>query len=707
MAKRQKNTRPVEEAETITQNALPKEGGLIRSQSDGVLIAIILTITFLIFLNSVSGQFLYDDWYQIERNPSIRSWSFLSSVFSQHVWEFANSDTNVVGGLYYRPIFNLTLLINYQLFGLGVVGWHMVSIVFHLVATAMVFKLARLWTLTRETAAFAAIIFGLHPIHVEAVAWASALPDLMLGVFVLASLVLYEKYRRDPAKGPVLFWASILLALLAAGVKETGVVLPLFILVREVIDREPKEAIAVNLRRNAFRLGIYISVAALYIAARYAVVGFITKTNPLAEKYTQAQSLLTIPYIFVQYLRTIIVGYPLSYIYDYRFLNTPTEIRFWGSLIIAGIFCWLVYKYAASRPVALKAAALFVIFLLPVFNLRAFSPAESLAHDRYLYLPSAGFILLAAMMFESLLSRINGSQRRIAGTAALALIVTYGALTFNQNKVWISDTVLTEHAISLSPDWAFLHIHLGEVYAENGRMAEAESEMKRAIELEPDWGVAYSTLGHLLAKQGRSKEAEALFKEAVRHGQKDLTTQNNMAASYIQEGKIAEAKEVLTKALAQSPENPIVNYNAGLLNEKESKLDAAEQYYLKAISKDPSYVDPRVALAGILVRQNRMQQAFEQISAVRALAPENTDVLFSLAGAYLQLKQCDKAVEPSLALTSSLPNSARAHVMLGLSYECLGQKDGAIASFRWAVEVGPQEQISEVAKRHLEQLGSK
>ena len=213
MEKRQKNTQPIDGGGTGTDDKIPTEGGLIRSQSDQVLIGVILAVTFLVFLNSLSGQFLYDDWYQIERNPSIRSWSFLSSVFSQHVWEFANSDTNVVGGLYYRPIFNLTLLINYQLFGLGVVGWHAVSLAFHLIATAMVFKLARLWTLSRETSALAAIIFGLHPIHVEAVAWASALPDLMLGVFVLASLVLYEKYRRGTAKREVFFWTSIFFAL--------------------------------------------------------------------------------------------------------------------------------------------------------------------------------------------------------------------------------------------------------------------------------------------------------------------------------------------------------------------------------------------------------------------------------------------------------------------------------------------------------------
>jgi Tfp pilus assembly protein PilF len=671
-------------------------------EKDAWLVAIVLVLTALAYANSLTGEFLYDDWYQIERNPAIKSWSFLPSVFTHHVWEFAATENTPVGGLYYRPVFNLALLVNYQLVGPGVFGWHLVSLLFHLGATVLVYRLGRLWNFGKIAAGIAALIFGLHPIHVEAVAWASALPDLMLGLFGLGGLVLYEKFRCADRHRVLLFLGSVLCAFIAMGAKETGLILPLFLIVRELLDRGAEGETAGRIKTGALRLAPFAALAVGYVAARYSVLGFIAKTN----EHSIWQLILTIPFILMQYVRMLVAPYPLAFIYDYEFVLSAADPRLWGNAIVLGAVTIVIIRFWISHPQAWKSLALFIIFLLPALNLRALTPIESIAHDRYLYLPSAGFFLFIAFLLNRAANRWSANPAVVLGSAGAVAAVILGGMTWLQNLTWQNDTILTESALRLSPKWPFLHLHLAEVYEEKGRIAEAENEFKKAIAFGPGWAAAYETLANFYSKRGRAGEAERLFLEATRLGTNVLSTKVNLAVNQIRLGKLPDARALLEQVLTERPDNAAANFNLGLVHEKEEHLDLAEQHYRKAIAKNPAYVDPRVNLAAVLVRQMRFDDAYKQIDAVRLLAPQNTEIVYSLAGAYLQARQCDKAADTLNTLSQAQPNQPRAHVMLGLSYECLGQADRARSSFQRAIDVAPQDPIAPVARRHLEQLAA-
>ena len=672
-------------------------------RNEVLLVGAILFLTTLVYLNSLSGQFLYDDWYQIERNPAIRSWSFLSSVFSQHVWEFASTESTPVSGVYYRPVFNLALLINYQLFGLNVTGWHIVSLLFHLGATSALYLLGRRWNLHSYAAAATALLFGVHPVHVEAVAWASALPDLMLGFFILSCLVFYEAARSRQTHSPIFLVASAVCALLAVGVKETGIVVPAFLLVRESIDAYSSGTPARTLGASIPRLSIFVAIALAYLAGRYAVLGFITKPNPAGAGFSFFQAVITVPFVFVEYLRMLVVPYPLAFIYNYEFLSSASDIRFWGSLvllILLVIACTFLRRLQTS---ALLALALFVLFLLPALDLRAFNPFESLVHDRYLYLPSAGFLMLAGIVSAHFFERFRGS--RIFVVAGLvAVTIVFGTLTFYQNQKWRDDKTASEHALKFAPDWPFLRLHLGEVYEDQGRLDDAENEMKMAIEIDPTRPIGYATLANFYLKRGRHLEAEALFEQAVARGSRTVVTLNNRAGNLINLGRYQEASAILNNLLTEDPTNSTTNYNLGLIAERESRPDLAEPYYQKAINKDPRHIDSRSNLAALLVRQNRLPEALEHISIVRSIAPDRHDILYTLAGAHLQARQCAEALGPLRQITSTAP-SARAYMMTGLAYECLGQTLEARSNLEKVIEIAPDDALAEAARRRLQSTG--
>jgi hypothetical protein len=186
----------------------------------------VLAITALAFVNALDGQFVYDDRLQVLKNPTLNSLGNIPRVFTQGVWQFLNESDKAAVGPYYRPLFNIALIISRQTFGLEVFGWHLVSIALHLSVVFLIYRLARQWKLSFEVAAATALLFGLHPVHSESIAWVAALPDPLAALFVLSSLLFYERYFHDGSRKGVFLTASLVLAFMATLSKEVAVIFP-------------------------------------------------------------------------------------------------------------------------------------------------------------------------------------------------------------------------------------------------------------------------------------------------------------------------------------------------------------------------------------------------------------------------------------------------------------------------------------------------
>jgi tetratricopeptide (TPR) repeat protein len=675
-------------------------------RNEEFIVTILIVVTAIVFFNSLNGQFLYDDWFQIERNPTLHSWSNLPKMFTESVWQFMDSGNSQAVGPYYRPIFNASLLINYQLFGLNVVGWHLFSILLHIGTTLFVYVLARKWGICQTVSAVAALLFAVHPVHSEAVAWASSTPDILTGFFTLAALICYESARK--AEKINWFWmtASLICTLLAMGSKETGVLIPIFFVFREVIESWFKQ-------ENTFSVGKISSIsvpfflcAFSYLAARYAVLGFISKTHPLAKDVTNWEMFLTIPNILLQYIRMLFVPYPLAFIYDYIFVQNLSDIRFWGAVLILigliGAFVWLISK----SPNAIKCAAIFFVFIIPALNLKAFSPQESLIHDRYLYLPSVGFCLLLAMGLNWTVKRFKKSKEILKLFVAATLIISigFGILTILQNRTWQNDEVLAKHALKYAPNWAFLNIHLGEVFAENKEYDKAVPYLQKAIEIQPNGSAGYASLGYVYSVQGKFEEAEKMFQKAIGLGSPYPKTWINLGINSTKLGKLPEAEIAFTNALRLNFENIIALYQLGIVQQNQGKYEAAEKSFRKVLEINPQFIDARLNLAALFSSQKRLSDALEQIRLAREIDPENDEILLTEGGIYLQASNCEKAVQTLEELIKKNPEHPKVYVVLGLSYECLNQKDKAIQSYGKAIELAPNEPSVEIARRNLEKL---
>ena len=669
-------------------------------KTERLIIAGVLLISALAFVNSLDGEFVYDDRFQVLNNPTINSLGNIPRMFTQSVWQFMNSTSQLPVGAYYRPIFNIALIVNHQLFGPSVFGWHLVSLLLHLSVVFMVYVLGRQWSLPGESAAAAALLFGLHPAHCESVAWVSGVPDPLAAVFVLSSLILYERNCR----GALSRWSTLAvcagLALLAMLCKEVAIVFPIFIALREWQDRSDQETLRARLSRVFRRTLPFFAAAVVYMGLRYAVLGFISKAEPKTAGVTGAQVLLTIPSVLLSYARLLFVPYPLAITYPSGYVASASDPRFWAAalaivVIVAGAW-WLVRSSAAGR----KALLFLILFLLPVLNLKAFNPQESLIHDRYLYLPSVGFCILIVMGLAWLSAKFSTPQSVFRTATALVAGVLL-LLTFHQNQSWQNDLVMARGALTLNPHSPFLLNYIGAYYSQRNQNANAEQNYLEALAYDSKYYDALSNLGDLYRTQGRLTEAEQSYLKAIEFGAPYADTRYNLGVTYTSQGRYEDATRALMDALEIDPSLTAARYNLAWNYDQLGKSNLAEQAYVETLRYKPSYAEPRINLGVLLTKLGRLDEALAQLQTAQRYSPDHPILLYSLGDVFMKLKRYDDAIAQFKQLIPRDPQNKLVYTSLGICYEGLGNKSEAKIQFEKAIEVAPQEPYTNTAREHL------
>jgi len=698
-------TQPKSRSVSSRQDRREKARERTRSEKQQrLLLAGILVITALAYLNALDGQFVYDDRVQVLKNPTLNSLSNIPKMFTQGVWQFLNSSDKNAVGPYYRPIFNIALIINHQLFGLEVFGWHLFSILVHLAVVFLVYRLARQWNLSIEVSMAAALLFGVHPVHSESVAWVAALPDPLAAVFILSSLLLYERYYRGPARKPIVLGASIAFALAAMLSKEVAAIFPFFLVVREILDKPREESMGAIIVRAVRRTAPFFATIVIYLGMRYYVLGFLRRDEPSAASIPAIQVLITIPSVMLSYARMLFAPYPLAVMYGNKYVPSISDVRFFGAALAIAAILGVAIWFVRDSPVGRRALAFLILFLVPVFNLKAFRADESLLHDRYLYLPSIGFCILLAMALEQISTRFAANKQRVFLTATSIAAAVFLGLTFYQNFTWQNEVAMTNNALKVTPRWPFLYNYVGAYYADQHKYAEAEKAYLDAIDINPKYYDACSNLGDIYREQGRLAEAEQNYLKAIEYSAPYADTRYNLGVTYTSEGRYEDATRVLIDALAIDPANAAARYNLGWNYDHIGKADLAEQAYVETLRYKPSYPEPRINLGVLLSRQGRNDEALSQLQTAQRYAPDHPVLLYALGDVLLKLKRYNEAIAQFNQLIPRDPQNKLVYTSLGLCYEALGNRSEAKAQFEKAIQVAPQEPYTNTAREHLAKL---
>lgn len=471
--------------------------------------------------------------------------------------------------------------------GLSPAWWHFTSILLHSATVFAVYKVCQRLLQSESAALLAALLFAVHPIHVDAVSWVSASNEMLFTVFSLSAILVLLPAGQailSPARlaGSAGLFAAALLT------KETAIAaIPVLLLV--VLFRWQ--------RRSAARAFLwYLSVAATYLVIR---LWALHRLGTEESKHTWREVLLTSPSVLVFYLKKLFLPIHLSTFYVNPIVPAPT-LAMWltvGALLLAAAFIvWLSIRHS---PLFGIAASIIIFPLLPaLLGIRIYDQGD-MTHDRYLYLPSVGLCVLFGLLAKTIWT-LPKPVRVTFTTVTTALLLIFAVLTIHQQRFYKNNEAFYQRAIDLDPTNVYAIDSFGAIHLENGEWDRAMSEFRTAFQLAPNDPNAVYNLAHGLFETKQYAEAEPLFRQVTNSPQVEPQRKAILLAladTEISLGNLSSGEDVLLDLERTDPEFRALHRTLGILFQKQGRLSQAQLEYHKEFQISGDMQSERQAIA--------------------------------------------------------------------------------------------------------------
>lgn len=529
----------------------------------------------VVYLHTLLNGFVYDDLHQVLEDPRIRSFRGIPEIFSSGVWSFKWGPSS-----YYRPLMQLSYLLTFQLAGLRAWAFHLVNVLVHALTVVAVFSLAAKVLSqvehrepTRVGALAAALIYAVHPVLVEPVAWVAAIGDLLMALFFVLACRLYLSALEGSTR---CYWATLGCCVLALLAKEPAVTLPAVLLLIDVLWSRERD-----LRRAAVRSTPFVITTVIYLIIRNVVLGGIAPPGLHGDLGT-VECYLTAVHFLGQYLLKELWPFPLNALYEFHPVASPLDWRFVSSVALCAIAAWAVVAFRHDRRVLLG-ASLFLVPLLPAMYVPGVG--EGGIAERYLCLPTSGFALLLGMVWSTGARRIDHTTLTWIALAILTLAVS--VVTVSRSFVWRNEESLWTDTVTKSPGSAVAHEFLAYAHFASGRLDRSVEENLIALQLDPRRNNARINLGASYSALGRLEQAATAYYEAIVREPGSFEAHAGLGFVYTEQNRLGEALEEYRIALSINPSHSPSHNGAGVIYGKLGDLRSAEREFAAAVSGDP------------------------------------------------------------------------------------------------------------------------
>ncbi|MGD0887486.1 MAG: tetratricopeptide repeat protein [Thermodesulfovibrionales bacterium] len=603
-------------------------------------ILIILLVSFGIYFNALFNGFVYDDKLQVLDNRWIKDLNHIPDMFSKSVWSFQGE---TIISNYYRPLMHLFFMLNYYIFGLRPWGFHLLNILFHTGVSILVFVIAsRLLRAPSNSSQLGeqgfvgsllsppfvgALVFATHPIHTEAVAWVSGVPELSYTFFFLLSLYLYMRFE-EGMKG--MYPLSLLSFSIATFCKEPALTLPILLVAYDYIFGKKEAGYLPFVKRYI----PYLLVAGAYLVLRYRALGGFSPQRPHIVLSGYGYIINVFP-LFTQYLEELLLPLNLNAFHVLHPISSIFETIGLVSSAVAAAFVGVTFLTYKKKSKVCFGLLVIALPLLPSLYIPALG--ENVFAERYLYLPSFGFVLLIALA----LSWAKAVKPCLASglvIISLSLAVVYSVGTVTRNTVWRDDLTLFTDTVRKSPDAAIPHYNLGNAYLNQNRLDEAENEYIGALKLKPDYAMAHNNLGNAYLNQNRLDEAENEYIAALKLRPDYADAQYNLGTAYLNQNRLDEAVKEYIAALKLRPDHADAHYNLGTAYLNENRFDEAIHEYIAALKLRPDFANAHYNLGNAYLNENRLDEAVKEFIAALKLKPDDAEVRHNLEICFEKMK---------------------------------------------------------------------
>jgi len=457
-------------------------------------------LSLILYLPTLQHDFILDDVWLVIENPYIKSWKYLPQMLVKDAWNLWGPND------YWRPVFSLSLALDYSLWGLTPFGFHLTNIILHAINVGLLYSLGNKLQ-GRTCAVFASLLFALHPIHAHTVNVISTRGDLLAALFALLSVGAFYSRRT------CLFVIWLMLALLS---KEVSVVLPVvFIIGSIILQRE----------RPDLRHLLGFATLGIYFATRLAL-GFSFSLPELIFSYdtSSAHRILLVFKVLGLYILSILNLFEIPH--PFWTVEVPTSIYdpyVIVGILIFGLLLGSIWKYFKDEPYVTFGLTWFVIYFLPISNLKELNQPMA---EHWLYIPMIGLSLAFGSVLNS--SALRLPEVRLIRTGVLTMVVgflIFAALVVREKtKIYQNNESFLLAAVRANPKNAGLYGNLGGIYLGKQDLPRAEESFAKALDLDPDDFLANYGMGILTSAAGRRDESKAYLEIVVRSVSSQLHT---------------------------------------------------------------------------------------------------------------------------------------------------------------------------------------
>ena len=570
-------------------------------EKNGVMEGLVCALTFIAYLGTMTFGFVYDDKPVIVDNAAIRSWH---DVVHSLIPGASTRVAGFPGATFYRPVTALWTRLNYAAFGLNPAGWHFAMLLGHVLMTYLVFAAVKRLTRNRNTAAVAAILFGLHPVHVENVAWLSSVNDLLMSLLLLGSFLGYLK-SREGAK----LWMGASIVLFGLGLlsKETAAVFPLLILGFAILFAHSRSSGNAGLwpavKEGSASIPYFVILAAYLLFRGQMLHSLASPIAPLSW----TTMILTWPSVMWFDLEHLLLPisssefYSLAYVTAPGFENFLLPILF---LMIACIAAWYGISKLANPQLGLFAVVWVVLPLLPCLYLRAIA-SDNFVHDRFLYLPSVGIVILMALAIHGIsAAKTFGAGGVRVKWAIAAILCAVGLVgTVHHQLQWASNLLLYQNGAASAPQNLVVEDNLANEFVDLGRYDSAIPLYLDVLQRNPRFWSSNYNLGYAYYRMGRFAEAESCLIRAIQIDDHDPDQFMVLARAQMQQGKLAQAAQNAERALQRGPQNQGFHFVLAKILEESGKREQAIVEYKTEVQYHPESAIARSELERLQLPQ--------------------------------------------------------------------------------------------------------
>lgn len=535
------------------------------------LLVLVLVVAFL-YAFGVNGPLFWDDMDWIVNNPFIQSftWSNIYNIFTQNILAGANGTSN-----YYRPLLLVSFIPNYLLSGTNPVLYHIVNDLIHLANGVLIYYLLLHWFGKKRIAFLAALLFLIHPLQTEAVAYVVGRGDPLSVLFILGGILLYIKKR---------FWLAMGAMIFAVLTRETGVLFPAYLGI-VLIAFEHKGLFWERFTYAFIKVLPFAGISAVYGILRLTVLNFQNTLNFSNQQNFYTEHVLYRIYTFFDalslYVQLIFWPTGLHFFHD-----IPGSMTFWeglvwlGGLIILACILWLFWLYRRKEKLAFNIwfFGLGIFFANLSLSSGIVASINARAMEHWLYFSLFGVFTIVAWYVDRLWSYLETYRPQLK-TVCVTIFAVYclflGYQTIQRNLIWADSVALLKNILQYEPNNYHALNNLGNWYYDRRDNATAKFYWEQSIVANPYQPVAYTNLGYLASDEGRTLEAEKIFKKAIDLDPYYYNAYYNLLVLYIQEKRFPEALQVLETVQGKYPKKDFTTIENNIKDLQKSSTSTA------------------------------------------------------------------------------------------------------------------------------------